>query len=344
MNLLLLASALLPTAILLWLFIASDEFPEPPRAILIAFGMGVLIGFVLLFTFTLLEPFTALFHADNPYLAGAAGAVFMAAIPEEGLKYVALRWGMVPHREFDEPMDGIVYGVTISLGFATLENILYVINGGWTTAAMRALTAVPCHAMLGAIMGYYVGRGTFTPEFREKLYNKALLVPIVLHSLYDIPPLVFKSAQQMEVALYTEAQWLLGILFLVALKELLRRTAIATGTFRVQQRNGERPGFGFEGVADALRRRKPAAAALHRMRRQLEQEMRDKGRTRSLSRMLLVLYLGASIFCVAITVKLFLIIQLDWFSGLVLGTMALVFCGYAVSNLNALSESLQNGK
>ena len=58
-------------------------------------------------------------------------------------------------KEFDELMDGIVYGAVASLGFATLENIMYCIDGGLSVVAIRALTAVPAHASFGAIMGYY---------------------------------------------------------------------------------------------------------------------------------------------------------------------------------------------
>ena len=63
--------------------------------------------------------------------------------------------------EFDEPLDGVVYGVAVALGFATLENLLFVARLGLGVAWMRALFAVPAHALFGATMGYYAGRAKF---------------------------------------------------------------------------------------------------------------------------------------------------------------------------------------
>ena len=88
------------------------------------------------------------------------------------------------NRAFDEPMDGIVYGVVASLGFATLENILFVFNGGMSVAVSRAFTAVPLHAFVGAIMGYYVGQAWRHPEERRRFilqgYGIAVLAPYAL--------------------------------------------------------------------------------------------------------------------------------------------------------------------
>jgi RsiW-degrading membrane proteinase PrsW (M82 family) len=84
-------------------------------------------------------------------------------------------------------MDGVVYGAVASLGFATLENVLYVTATGFAVAVMRALTAVPAHAFLGAIMGYYVGRAKFHANERTRAHTMAYLVPTVLHGLYDYP-------------------------------------------------------------------------------------------------------------------------------------------------------------
>jgi len=89
-------------------------------------------------------------------------------------------------------MDGVVYGATASLGFATLENILYVAHGGWIVAVARALTAVPCHACLGAILGYYVGQARFKSERKVSPWL-GLLVATLLHALYDFPLLAVRG-------------------------------------------------------------------------------------------------------------------------------------------------------
>jgi RsiW-degrading membrane proteinase PrsW (M82 family) len=73
-------------------------------------------------------------------------------------------------------MDGVVYGAVASLGFATLENILYVTPNGFAVAAARAFTAVPGHALLGVIMGYYVGRAKFHSNEQQRA-NRAWVRP-----------------------------------------------------------------------------------------------------------------------------------------------------------------------
>jgi UPF0716 family protein affecting phage T7 exclusion len=105
------------------------------------------------------------------------------------------------HREFTEPMDGVVYGAVASLGFATLENILYVGQNGFVTAAARAFTAVPGHALLGVIMGYYVGRAKFHSNEQQRANCMAYIVPIVLHGLYDYPLLTLKVLQERDPSL-----------------------------------------------------------------------------------------------------------------------------------------------
>ena len=76
--------------------------------------------------------------------------------------------------EFDEPMDGVVYGVAVALGFATLENFLFVTRLGLGVAWLRALFAVPAHALFGATMGYYAGRTKFDRGRRARVGPAAL--------------------------------------------------------------------------------------------------------------------------------------------------------------------------
>ena len=85
---------------------------------------------------------------ENPLMIGFVNAFFGASIPEESFKYLVLTRYAMRRSSFDEPMDGLVYGVAASLGFATFENILYVSGGGLGVAVLRALTAVPLHATL----------------------------------------------------------------------------------------------------------------------------------------------------------------------------------------------------
>ncbi|MEH6945092.1 PrsW family glutamic-type intramembrane protease, partial [Bacillus sp. JJ722] len=83
------------------------------------------------------------------------------------------------------PYDGVVYGSAVSLGFATAENLLYLVANGVEFAFGRAFLPVSSHALFGVIMGYYLGRGKFTENRKRIFLLLALLVPFVLHGLYD---------------------------------------------------------------------------------------------------------------------------------------------------------------
>jgi len=181
-----LSLALLPAILLLRYFVSKDQFPEPTRVVLITFGLGcaiilpvipVALGLMWLLPESLPAP-----------LAGALVAFMGAAIPEEGFKWLVLHRYCLRHSAFDEPMDGIVYGAAAGLGFAALENVLYVASGGVMVAVARGLTAVPVHAALGVIMGEYFGRARVAEGAeRRRLLWRAWLVPMALHGLYNLP-------------------------------------------------------------------------------------------------------------------------------------------------------------
>ena len=112
---------------------------------------------------------------------------FGIALIEEGVKYFFLRKYIYTKEEFNEPMDGIVYAVMISLGFATVENIGYVLNNEGkeiSVALIRMFTAIPLHAVCGVILGYFVGLAKFSDNKRSLLY-KGLFLATLVHALYN---------------------------------------------------------------------------------------------------------------------------------------------------------------
>jgi protease PrsW len=186
----LIVSAIVPSLLLIWFFHARDLYPEPQRVVWATFGLGVFtipwaIGIELAIA-------AVIKHVENPFLAGSLDGFVCAGMTEEVLKYLVVVYYCMRHKEFDEPMDGIVYGSVASLGFATLENFFYVVKGGEMIAVFRAFTAVPGHAFMGAIMGYFVGQAKFTPAKRKSLMVKALVIPMLLHGAYDAPLLTFQ--------------------------------------------------------------------------------------------------------------------------------------------------------
>lgn len=120
---------------------------------------------------------------------GEHGAFFnafiSAALIEECCKFLFLRWIFYRKSYFNEPYDGIIYAAFISLGFATLENIMYVYQGGVAVAFVRMFMAVPGHAIFGVIMGYYAGLAKFNPKKENKYLLTGLGLAVLVHGLYD---------------------------------------------------------------------------------------------------------------------------------------------------------------
>jgi RsiW-degrading membrane proteinase PrsW (M82 family) len=140
-------------------------------------------------------------------------AFILAAIPEELLKLLVVRGYSARRQSFDEPMDGIVYGATAALGFAALENALYVMDGGWMTALVRAVTAVPMHAAAGAILGYGVARGRFSSSGRAAVLT-AWGAAVLVHGLYDFGLLGTAKLAESAEGSAREGLAILGLLLL----------------------------------------------------------------------------------------------------------------------------------
>jgi RsiW-degrading membrane proteinase PrsW (M82 family) len=181
----LLMISVLPVIILLgYIYLKDKNEREPFGLLLRAFLRGMLVA-VLILLWSSLESilgFRLTAFADNSALLKS---FFQAAIPEEGLKFLFLYWLIWNNKEFNEHFDGIVYAVFVSMGFACLENILYVFAGGFETGVVRALLAVPGHFLFAVIMGYFLSRARFTPMHRSRLLWMAFLCPVIAHGLYD---------------------------------------------------------------------------------------------------------------------------------------------------------------
>ena len=113
---------------------------------------------------------------------------FAAIAPvEEGFKFTVLYFLIRFNSNLNEPYDGIVYAVFVSLGFALAENILYCFNpyiGGYLTAVMRSFFSIPGHGIFGIFMGYYFSASVL--EGKKRYMFLSLLYPYILHSVYDL--------------------------------------------------------------------------------------------------------------------------------------------------------------
>ena len=114
----------------------------------------------------------------------------VVALSEEGAKYVLLKRRTWRNPEFNCQFDGVVYGVFVSLGFALWENIGYVAMFGLSTAAIRAVTAIPGHACFGVFMGVWYGMakrraGAGDQACAKRMRIRSLVIPTLLHGFYD---------------------------------------------------------------------------------------------------------------------------------------------------------------
>ena len=187
-NLIILTAALLP-AILLLLYIWKKDTQKEPTSWLVK---GVLLGVAICVPVSIIEMGIAsvLFgEGGSPTnLTGTTTMAFIvAALPEESFKLLALWLVLRKNPYFDEHFDGIVYAVCVSLGFAAIENVFYVLGEGeeWISVAVtRALLAVPGHYAFAILMGYYYSLYHFV-NHSPKVAVCILLVPVLAHGIYD---------------------------------------------------------------------------------------------------------------------------------------------------------------
>jgi protease PrsW len=179
----LLALALAPgAAIALYIYLKDKHEREPLGLLLMSFFYGVLSIFVTLLVSWPLEILT-INKEDAAELF--ADAFFKVALVEEFSKFIFIRFILFRNKNFNEPFDGIVYAVMVGMGFATLENIVYVYQYGMATGIMRMFTAVPAHACFAVLMGYFIGLAKFNPKKNLYFTLLALIAATVFHGLYD---------------------------------------------------------------------------------------------------------------------------------------------------------------
>ena len=182
-------ATVIPSIVLVYFFVSLDRFPEPKKIIIITFILGILItipaGFANVYLMQIIY--------ENLYYSSYYNEIdtfFVGPFTEEILKFLIILLYCSRLDDFDEPMDGLVYGATAALGFAMAENFDYVYNAAeygttWQDIAwIRAFLTAPMHASCGAIIGFSFSYYYF--------YNKniiflimGLFIAIILHFLYN---------------------------------------------------------------------------------------------------------------------------------------------------------------
>jgi RsiW-degrading membrane proteinase PrsW (M82 family) len=215
----LLAMALAPVIAIIFYVIAKDKYnKEPFRHLFISFLLGIASTIpAIILQISLKHRVETFFRASSIsyYAVFSFGAV---AFSEEFSKFFMLRYYAYRQKAFDEPLDGIIYGVMISMGFASLENIMYVMQYGYSTALARMFLAVPAHACFGVMMGYYTGLAKFDPERSTSLMRKGLIMAIFFHGCYDF----FLFVQQSTVVTQVVSAGMLSLASVISLYIAIR--------------------------------------------------------------------------------------------------------------------------
>lgn len=193
MSMILLYLAILPSIVLgvfVWWKDRVEKEPFGLLALLFAGGLGsIIVTLIVSFFGMIFCPPLFSMETDNLILLFLQAFIGVALV-EESSKWLFLWLITWKNKEFTHIYDAIVYAVFVSLGFATLENILYVFQGGLGTALMRAVLSVPMHAFCGVFMGYYYGLAKQTQiNNRQDLVGKniflSIFVPMLLHGFFD---------------------------------------------------------------------------------------------------------------------------------------------------------------
>lgn len=219
----LVVSALLPAIVLCTYVFIKDRVEKEPIGLLLKlllFGVLSVVP-VLIFSpiFSFVQEFVFYFlgvvetengiqYSFTPFLLAYhfVDAFIVVALLEEGFKLVMLLLGTKKNKNFNSLFDGMIYAIFVSLGFAALENLLYVLGNGFSVAVMRSILSVPGHMFFAVMMGYYYSFWHITDKAKgiesslkssglvpmntrsissKKYIFLSLIVPVAVHGLFD---------------------------------------------------------------------------------------------------------------------------------------------------------------
>lgn len=189
-TLALVALAVGPVITIIVFFYAKDKNDREPFGVLL---MSFFWGCFSVLPAIILEYLLPHFIPDSQGTSLASMAIYtfgIVAVSEEGSKFIFLRYYSFRKRSFNEPYDGIMYAIMVGMGFATIENLLYIFGADtpqsrMEMAGIRAVTAIPAHATFAAVMGYYVGLAKFRKAASKRLMAEGVFYAVLFHGAYD---------------------------------------------------------------------------------------------------------------------------------------------------------------
>ena len=205
------AAAVAPVLICIFYIYIRDKYEKEPVKLLAA---GVFCGILITAPIVKAEELmTGLLPVTGKYMEAFFLSFAVAALVEETFKFVCLFFLTWKNDNLNERFDGIVYAVFISLGFAGIENIMYVMSpalGGMETAAARAVFSVPGHGLFGVMMGYYFAMAKLERHKRRKMLALAYTVPFLMHGFYNFILMSGLRYMMALFVLFVALMWITG--------------------------------------------------------------------------------------------------------------------------------------
>ncbi|MBS7623047.1 PrsW family intramembrane metalloprotease [Candidatus Bathyarchaeota archaeon] len=208
---LLLVMAVAPGLFFLWFFWVRDKYErEPARLLLSTFLLGALAIIPALILETIGGLVIAAPEEGSSPVQTLLHYFIVIAFVEESMKYLAVRVKAYRSKEFNEVMDGIVYSSAAALGFATVENILYVLPRGLGVGLLRAVLSVPGHALDSGMFGFFLGLAKVRGG--TGLVCAGLMVATFFHGLWD--SILSLGGDLLLVLLVYSSQWVVVALMM----------------------------------------------------------------------------------------------------------------------------------
>lgn len=170
--------ALAPIGVLALFYFIKDRYEKEPKFFL---ALGLFWGFLMAGPILAMDVKAAGNHSP------LVSAFLLSAANEEGFKWFCAASLTYKNRQFNEPVDGIIYCVFVSLGFAAAENLIYVLSpvtGGFSTAMSRAVLSVPGHGLFGVEMGYWFGLWRYSKKGMGA-FVCSLAAPWLCHGIFN---------------------------------------------------------------------------------------------------------------------------------------------------------------
>lgn len=253
-NVILISLAILPVIVLAIFIYRKDKFEkEPLRMLAKAFFFGCLSVIPAILIEQALQ--LGFFFMGGEYMSGFVTGIYngfiVAGCSEELCKLALLALAVWKAPDFNEYFDGIVYATFVALGFAGIENLMYVFRQetfevSLMTGGVRAILSVPGHFLFAVVMGYYFALAKFNPDKRRQNLFKAFFYPMLLHGTFD-------ALLMIPEAMGEDGAWLSAVLFPVfiffdvKLWKVAMRHLKGLQEMSSQQNNG---GSGYDGGYD----------------------------------------------------------------------------------------------